>query len=195
MSINICVLRSGGEYNESHVHRLAKQVPDLVCLSDINIKGVETIKLNNNFKGWWSKLELFRPSIKEDLFYFDLDTLVLKMPAIPDKTTVLTDFGDKNVIASGLMFIKHEDKAVIWDNFIKDPQKAMDEHIKWKPSSPVGDGGFINRYYKHCQRWQNIAKVYSYKFHCLNGLPKDAEIVCFHGKPRPFDLNLDWMPK
>lgn len=184
--MNICVLKSGGEYNESHVYRLAEQVPDLVCLSDLKIKGIETIPLIYNWPRWWPKIELFRPDIKEDLFYLDLDTLVINMPVMPSVTTVLTDFGDKNVIASGLMFIKHEDKAVVCDNFIKDPQKAMSEHIKW----PAGDGGFINRFYNKCQRWQNVAHVYSWKYHCARGIPSDADIVCFHGRIRPWDVGL-----
>lgn len=186
MTTNICVLITGGEYNESHVYRLAEQVPDLVCLSNVKIKGIETIKLDYNWPTWWSKLELFRPDIQDDLMYFDLDTLVLRMPATPSFTTVLTDFGDKNVIATGLMFIKHEDKEPIWQNFIKDPEFSIRQHTKW----PVGDGGFINRFYNQCQRWQDIAKVYSWKYHCANGIPGDAEVVCFHGRPRPWDVGL-----
>lgn len=182
--MNICVLRLGGEFKPEHVQRLAKQVPDLVCLSDVNIKGVETIPLQYTWPKWWAKLELFRPDIEHDLFYLDLDTTVHNMPAMPDKTTVLTDFGDKSVIATGLMFIKHEDKAVIWNHFIANPHKAMSEHIKW----PAGDGGFINRFYHDKQRWQHIANVYSYKMHCGKGVPKDAHIVCHHGKPRPWDI-------
>lgn len=186
MALNICVLKSGGEYNESHVHRLAEQVPNLYCLTDTKIKGINTIPLQYDWPKWWSKLNLFSPLIKDDLFYFDLDTLVIKMPATPSITTVLTDFGDENVIASGLMYIKHEDKKVVWDAFIADPQKAMNDHIKW----PAGDGGFINRFYHKCQRWQDVAKVYSWKYHCAKGIPSDAEVVCFHGRIRPWNIGL-----
>lgn len=184
--MNICVLRSGGEYNESHVKRLAKQVPDLVCLSDVKIKGIETIPLNHDWPKWWCKIELFRPDIEDDLMYFDLDTLVINMPELPTQTTVLTDFGDSKVIASGLMFIKHEDKQIVWDSFTHNPAKAMFEHIKW----PAGDGGFINRFYNKCQRWQDIANVYSWKYHCARGIPADADIVCFHGRIRPWSVGL-----
>lgn len=186
MCTNICVLKSGGEYNAEHVHRLAKQVPTLVCLTDIKIVGIKTIPLMYEWRGWWSKLEMFRPDIKGDLFYIDLDTLVINMPVMPSVTTVLTDFGDSKVIASGLMFIKEADRAQVWDAFIANPEKAMNTHIKW----PAGDGGFINRFYNKCQRWQDIAKVYSWKYHCAKGIPSDADIICFHGKPRPWDIGL-----
>lgn len=190
MQINVCVLRSGGEYNESHVLRLSKQVPNLHCISDTDIEltknGIKVIKLECDWPKWWAKIFLFSPTIKDDLFYIDLDTLVIKMPEMPSVTTVLTDFGDKNVIASGLMYIKHEDKQVVWDAFIKDPQKAMSEHIKW----PAGDGGFINRFYNKCQRWQDVSNIYSWKYHCSRGIPSNADIVCFHGRIRPWDLGL-----
>ncbi len=186
MTINICVLKSGGEYNESHVYRLAEQVPDLYCLTDIKIKGIQTIPMQNNWPTWWSKMELFNPMIYEDLFYIDLDSLVIKMPEMPKETTVLTDFGDNKVIASGLMYIKHKDKQVVWDAFLDSPSKAINDHVKW----PAGDGGFLNKFYNKCQRWQNVAKVYSWKYHCQHGIPKDAEIICFHGKPRPWDIGL-----
>lgn len=184
--MNICVMQSGGDFNESHVHRLAKQVPDLVCLSDVNIKGVKTIKLDNKWPSWWCKMNMFSPKLKGDLFYFDLDTLVIKMPDIPTETTVLTDFGDKNVIGSGLMFLKEDDRVQVWEDWIKDPLSNMKAHVKW----PAGDQGFLLKYYRNAQRWQDIAKVYSWKVHCGKGIPSDAEVICFHGKPRPWDIGL-----
>lgn len=186
MTTNICVLKSGGEYNESHVYRLAKQLPNLVCISDIKIDGIETIPMANNWPTWWSKLHLFSPLIKGDLFYIDLDSLVIKMPVMPTETTVLTDFGDSNVIASGLMFLKEADRAQVWDEWIKSPKSHMNAHIKW----PAGDGGFLNRFYNNCQRWQDVSNVYSWKYHCAKGIPQDAEVVCWHGKPRPWDVGL-----
>lgn len=184
MQTNICVLKSGGDFKPEHVQRLAKQVPDLVCLSDVEIQGVKTIPLEYEWPKWWSKINLFSPYLQGDLFYIDLDSTVINMPVMPDVTTVLTDFGDNNVIATGLMYIKQDDKAIVWDNFIANPNKAMSEHISW----PSGDGGFINKFYYDKQRWQDIAKVYSYKVHCGKGYPSDAEIICHHGKPRPWEL-------
>ena len=35
---------------------------------------------------------------------------------------------------------------------------------------------------------QNIVKTYSYKLHCKDGVPEDASVVCFHGKPRPHEI-------
>lgn len=186
MITNICVMQSGGEFNASHVHRLAKQVPNLVCLSDIKIPGIKTIQLDNKWPSWWCKMNMFSPKLKGDLMYFDLDTLIVKMPAMPSVTTVLTDFGDSNVIGSGLMFLKEADKAQVWNDWLDNPKAHINAHIKW----PAGDQGFLLKYYKNAQRWQDVANVYSWKYHCAKGVPKDADVVCFHGKPRPWDIGV-----
>lgn len=131
-------------------------------------------------------MEMFRPDIKGDLFYVDLDTTVIKMPFMPGRTTVLTDLGDARYIGSGMMFLKDKDRERIWKEWIKDPVKHMAAHTKW----PWGDQGFLLPFLKGSQRWQNLIKVYSYKIHCNRGIPADADVVCFHGKPRPWDIGL-----
>ena len=182
--MNICVLRSGGDFGPEHVQRLARQMPDLHALSDVPIEGVPTIPLQYDWPTWWAKMELFRPDIKGDLFFADLDTLILTMPQLPCVDTVLTDLGDPKVIGSGLMYLTEATRAVIWGQWIKSPQAHMDAHIKW----PAGDQGFLLKFLRGAQRWQSIARVYSWKIHCKKGIPKDAEVVCFHGKPRPWDI-------
>lgn len=182
---NICVLRSGGDFTPEHVQRLAGMVPDLWCLSDYEIDGIKTIRLQHDWQGFWAKMELFRPDIEGDLFYFDLDTTVYNLPPAPDQTTVLRDFRKGHLIGSGLMFLKEAERSRVWNGFIDNPAKAIKANrsgLRW------GDQGFLMDYYRESQRWQDIAKVYSYKYHCLEGVPSDADIVCFHGNPRPWDV-------
>jgi len=186
MVTNICVLRSGGDFKPEHVVRLSKQVKDLVCLSDVEIEGVKTIPLQYDWPHWWAKMELYRPDIQGDLLYFDLDTLVINMPPIPERDCVLRDFGDSGVIGSGMMYLTEYRRSVIWKAWIQDPNKAMSSHVAW----PSGDQGFIFPYLRNALRWQNITKVYSWKYHCAKGIPADADVVCFHGKPRPWDVGL-----
>lgn len=187
MVTNLCVLRSGGDFKPEHVQRLAKQVPELVCLSDVPVEGVKTIPLLYGWPGWWSKLEIFRPNIEGDVFYLDLDTLVQRMPAMPEVTTVLSDFRKQHLMASGLMFIKQEDKAAIWEAFTADPEKHMRECTKWPR---WGDQGFLHDFLKDAQRWQKVIKVCSYKFHCKPDISNKWDVVCFHGQPRPWDIGL-----
>ena len=62
----------------------------------------------------------------------------------------------------------------------------------------VGDQNLIRMWLKSQQRgWVKVQDqelgVYSYKVHCENGLPKDARVVCFHGKPYIQDVKDEWV--
>lgn len=80
-----CVLKSGGIYTAEWVDRLRIMVErhlslahNFVCLSDMDVPGIETIPLVHQWPGWWSKLELFGPALwdVERALYLDLDVLV-----------------------------------------------------------------------------------------------------------------------
>jgi len=188
----VCVLRSGGEYGPEHVRWLARQVPGLVCLSDVPVPGVETAPLKHGWPGWWSKLELFGPAIDGDILYFDLDTVVLKPPELPGRTTVLRDFYFPRLMNSSLMYVAQADKAAIWEAFIKSPEQHM---ARCTTRTCWGDQGFLQDHIGTAPKWQDGgARVYSYKVHCRHGLPADADVVCFHGQPRPWSSGAAWVP-
>ncbi len=188
MVVNVCVLRSGGDYGPEHVRWLAKQVPGLVCLSDVRVDGVETVPMRYGFPSWWAKCELFSDAFDDDLMYFDLDTVVLDVPKV-ERTTVLRDFYYPETMGSGLMYIAQADKARVWDAFMERPSLHM------RRCCIGGDQQFLQDHIGGAQKWQDVAHVYSYKAHCLDGLPADAQVVCFHGRPRPWHIAADWVPK
>ena len=193
--IPVTVLRSGGEYEARHVRWLAKQVPGLVCLSDTRVQGVLTVPLRYDWPKWWPKMELFSDAIDGDLLHIDLDTVVLGSLDAFDvrRTTMLSDFYRPHLLASGLMYIKQEDKAAIWAAFLSDPKGHMKRHDRFPL---IGDQGFLNGRIK-AARWQDVlpGQVASYKVHCHNGPPPTAKVVCFHGQPRPWGVRHNWIPR
>lgn len=195
----ILVLKSGGEFKTSHVLDLIDQIGpqyQIKVLSDISIKDVDTIPLKYNWPGWFSKMELFRPDIKGDFLYMDLDTIVrdnnldcfFNLP----KSFMLSDFYFPQRPASGVMFLKEEDRKVVWDKWIENPE----ENIKY--CGVYGDQKFIGEVIPHSGRfkWPDIVSYKAHirypnqgKFEKGNGsVPKGAKIICFHGKPRPWEL-------
>ena len=193
--VKATVLRSGGIYTPAHVQWLAQQVTGLVCLSDVKIPGVETISLRFGWPRWWPKMELFSDIIDDDILFFDLDTVIVGDIDCLNvgRTTCLRDFYHHDMLASGLMYIRNEDKRAIWKAFTKNP--AL--HIKCHCGMPkLGDQGFLNGRLK-ADRWQDVlpGKIVSYKVHCRNGVPPGASVVCFHGKPKPWDITRDWIPQ
>ena len=205
----VCVLRSGGVYKPSHVHELQRQVSmhlpsaDFFCMSDVQVDGVEVIPLAHGWPGWWSKMNLFHPSIRGDLLYIDLDTVIvgdLSDLASLGRTTMLSDFYYHERPASGLMYLTESDRAKVWASWIADPKTAMHKCMRH------GDQQFIGEVLHHAQRFQDVlpGRVVSYKVHVAKGLnkrsigdgtvPVGASVVCFHGRPRPWHLKAEWVP-
>lgn len=199
------VLKSGGIYTPKHVDVLAKQILSnsprhipVRCLTDVKSLLDDSWleyacqPLLYNFPGWWSKMEIFRPDIKGDILYFDLDTVVLaslRDIAKVDKLTLLRDFyrdGTRRPegLGSGMMFLPEADRVEVWNAFTANPKRAMME------CATGGDQMFLERFYlQKAQRWQDVVpgQIASYKVHCKQGVPLDARVVCAHGKPKLWD--------
>ena len=188
-SVNVCVLRSGGDYGPEHVRWLARQVPDLVCLSDVPVPGVDTVRMRYGFPSWWSKIELLSNAFDGDLMYYDLDTVVLAPLPKVDRTTVLRDFYYPETMGSGLMYIAQADKARVFEDFMRSPSLHMRRH------TVGGDQAFLQQHIGDAQKWQDVAKVVSFKAHCQEGVPEGTQVVCFHGLPRPWHVVADWIPR
>lgn len=198
----VCVLRSGGEYRPEHARRLARMVPGLVCLSDMEVRGVPTIRLRHDWPGWWAKMELFRPDIDGDLFYLDLDTTIagkIDDLATVGRTTMLSDFYWPDRPASGVMYLTEDDRRKVWGRWMISPAANMARYRR------DGDQGFIGSVLPDARRWQGDfpGRIVSYKadiaargmpgFHDKrskgNGtVPAGASVICFHGRPRPWDV-------
>lgn len=186
------------EFNESHVHALKKQVDKWApfstfeCLTDKLIEGIDCKPLVHNWPGWWSKMELFSPSMKGDFLFMDLDTvLVGSLEDIEgtSKLTMLRDFYRDGVklkegLGGGLMYLTEESRSDPWEYFSKHPASYMRTYAR-------GEQHLLERYYMgHAERWQDKlpGQVVSWKVHCQNGVPENARVICMHGKPRPWEV-------
>ncbi len=206
MKAIITVLKTGGEYNENHVEWLQRQIGrTIICITDSTkpMKNVITEPMKYNWPKWWAKMEIFHPDVYHgDFLYTDLDTVFLK--GCPEwdlmHTTVLADMYGQDHMNSGLMYIKHGDKFAIWREWLRNPDAWMKKYH--------GDQDFLNQYWNDKPRLQDIKplKVVSYKADILKesistgkrldrGDLSTANIVVFHGQPRPWDVNHVWIPK
>lgn len=76
--------RDRPRYNALWVERLRAMVArnlsiphHFICLSNVELPGIDRIPLQHDWPGWWSKIELFGPSIQaERIIYLDLDVLI-----------------------------------------------------------------------------------------------------------------------
>lgn len=193
----VTVLRTGGDFTAGHVWALAAQLEnamgasDFICLSDDpSVPGYEPLR--HDWPGWWAKMEMFR--LRGPCLYMDLDTIVAG-PLVPllrvaegcFSLTVLRDFNpNQRELGTGLMAWSG-DMSALYRRFAADPEG----HIAAN-STPAwwGDQGFMERQPEPRVYWQDEAPgmVVSWKKHCPNGrIPAGARVICFHGKPRPWD--------
>ena len=196
----VCVMKSGGDFDGSYVKHLERSIftnvsgfNQFVCLTDDpSIQGpfIKTVPLEHGWRGWWSKIELFRPGLFEpgrSILYIDLDTVITRdithlFGAVDCDLVLLRDFyRPQTHRATGMMGWTSGEFHQIYHEFKQDAQLLMRKFRS--------DQEFIHQFIPttRVRFWQDEfpGHVVSYKVHCKTGLPGDAHVVCFHGKPRP----------
>lgn len=202
-SVNIVlVLKSGGDFRigdayllTSHINKYwnSKIRPNIYCYTDTVDEEVKVVGLtirplpNSQWRGWWSKMNLFSEQLKElrPFLYMDLDTAIINYinPLIPpddmqDKFITLRDFYRPKKLASGLMWIPDT--------------KAIDYvYEKWLNNKKPfrGDQDFIESVAKPDIYWQDIFQgeyITTFKPNRKWRMeqPITSAVVCFHGTPR-----------
>jgi hypothetical protein len=203
----ICVLKSGGVYDVQYVERLYNScnrnitIPyKFTCLSDISqdefSNNINVIPLQNDLRGWWSKIEMFKIdnfSSCKNLF-FDLDTVIINnidffFDSIV-KFSGLEDFYRPQEMGSGVLLWYGNSGRRIYTEFMKSPNT----HIA---NNRYGDQEFISDIMTNNSGYlQTIFpnKIISYKKHYLksknNVIQSNvSSVICFHGQPKPHNCN------
>ena len=185
-----CVLRSGGVYDGQWVMKLKRGVArhisephEFVCLTDMAVP-CETRPLRNpEWKGWWSKINLFSEFKEGRTLYFDLDTVVVgSLDAIARHAHTFTmahEYYRPHMMCS---------TAMAWDgdySFISAAFAASHAALSRKYDQGmrprIGDQAFIEDQLKE-------AGVEA-------APPQAASAVAFHGRPKPNDISHGWVPQ
>ena len=201
----LTVLRSGGPvYDQSWVIALQRGIRehlssqyDFACLTDLhdlNILGVRTIPLKNDWPGWWSKVEMFSPDnpFAGPVLYMDLDTLPIgpldDLAAYTGPLATLSDFYQLKEMASGVLaFTPNKRTAGIYQKFAKNAKEIMRRHT-----------GRSDHWYRKVMgrtaRLQDLfpRQIVSLKVHAKHGAPGGSRLVAGHGRPRLKDRSAGW---
>lgn len=193
------VLRSGGPYDLQYVRRLkagvARHLPvphRFTCLTDTGHE--DAVPLDHDWPRWWGKIELFRPGLfpeRELVLYLDLDTVVVRdlsfLAHYNGEGAVLADlYQPARMIGTGAVLWRAGAAWThrVWSEFTATPDRIMRQHTARMDK-------YLLRHMAPLQRLQDLypGRFVSYKRHVRGrGLPEDAAVICFHGKPRPADL-------
>lgn len=163
------------------------------CLADRKIEGVLTTIPDTPWPGWWSKLLLFKYAKGQNL-YLDLDVVVTGSldGLVSEELSLPLNWArsghggfQSSVMSWGLKY------PALWQNF--NPSKLA------RP-----EGGNCGRYQGLWGDQEYItltlgniinpmSGICSYKYHCSQGVPKGMKVVCFHGSPKPSEVNDPWV--
>lgn len=203
----VCVLKTGGDYTPDYVRRLRDGVARnitipyrFLCLSDIEVP-CERIPLRHGWKGWWSKIEVFREDVPTPALFMDLDTVIVDN--LDAAATLPFDFSMMDVAEhkhhrcgnSGVMWLG-KPQTHVYEKFLENPDgwiKFLAENAK---DRYMGDQGFISECFEDIPRINDhLPKfVQSYKYHrCRGQWPKGCSIVAFGGHPRPHEVHKGWV--
>ena len=209
-------LEHGAEYVNKLYAMVKKNttIPhEFVCLTD-DVEGlnedIKTILLPEWIKGWYAKLYLFKHGLfteeklaffdmdslagkvneADRIVFFDLDTLIIdnidELLEYKGEFAALDDFYVPGRFATGVMLFEAGKHSEIWDEW----------YSTKKTDYALGDMEFINnlnqgRYTNRLPRLQKLfkGKFCSYKEHCRPYPPDGTSVVCFHGLPRPHEVN------
>lgn len=192
-----CVLRSGGPYDASYVERLERGVAEhltgheFVCLSDVPVPCTR-IPLRTDWPRNWAKIELFTPGLFDGpVMFIDLDTDVVgdlsEIASYSGPFAMIDDWLHPRFGASGVMLWHETAKSrTVYESFKGSYPGALESfrrdqrwiHMSvdgWDPLRELYPGQIVSRW---CE--------------CIDEVPQDARLVCWHGTPRPHEI--DWAP-
>jgi len=178
---------------------VAKHLPlehRFVCMSNVEVP-CERIPLENNWEGWWSKIELFRPGLfSGQVLYLDLDTVIVGSlePLLEFGSLPFIGLRAFNPLKSSI--ISYMGSAILtWKTNGSFDFLYNEFDFQEHSSEFTGDQDYISamlyRRKIKLAHWQVLVPgIYSYKRHIRKGtkLKDDPRIICFHGNPRPHTL-------
>ena len=194
--LNFVCLKAGNVFGPEYVNLLRDMVlrnlsidtiDRFICITDDRIgldDGIEIIDLPSDLETWWGKLYMF----KKDLFtsgdrmvFMDLDTVITgRLDTIfkyQGKLAALRDFYKPSELASGIL-LWEAGSQTIWEDWEADG----------KPRNEIGDQWWIGKYQADFLQDLYPNKFVSFKGDCQISPPSDAAVICFHGLPRPHQI-------
>lgn len=186
-----CVLWQGGDsqYHPLHVQRLQRQIAPFapehrfVCLTNAphweRTDGIERIPLQENWPGWWSKLELFRPGLFTDrVLYLDLDVEIVgdlrPLIGYSSSFVAIKDFIYPTLNSSVMAFDPGAGSAAFSRAAVGEYRGDQD----WITEALPGADTFPKNW---CISYRGQAKQF--------GIPKETKVVIYHGSPKPWQVD------
>jgi hypothetical protein len=213
------VLKTGGDFGTDYVIALYNACKRNItfadfcftCLTDdpellnADLKGINAVFLVVGWKGWWSKFSVF--TVKGATIYFDLDTVIVgnidkyveEVMELKENEFIgvkafnpMRNRVERTMFNSGVMGW-NGDHGYVLENF--DYKRDSEDKKYCGDQDRISE--ILRENYIDIKYWQDLTLgLHSYKRHIKtndNRLIRGSKIICFHGQPRPRDMELTWV--
>lgn len=191
----ICVnhgnyLGMGAEYVRKLACGIHQNYKGEYSFNQLSENGYARLQIPAERKGWWAKMALFEPGRfpkGERCVYFDLDTIITgdltDLMEYDGPFAGLRDVWQPGQLGSGIMSWTAGELDHVWKAW-QDAGCPTDD--------PRGDQAWIGKHMPTAIRLQDVlpGQLVSWKAQCRDGVPADARVVFYHGKPRPHETEL-----
>ncbi len=170
-----------------------------ICFTDTPVN-CEYVLLETDWPLWWGKMEIYK-NMPGPTLILDLDTVILRKFEMTAEEQLHSyvmrhftrdGFRAPEELACGVMFTTEEFRRKVYAHFSADPAKYIAE-------VRGDDQAYFKKYWnKDLRRFQDYFpdQFISFKLNYhQNGMTEDATFMVFHGLPRPWDVDLPWIPK
>lgn len=140
------------------------------------------------------RVRLFDLDLADRMVSMDIDGVVTG-PLDPlvdrDESFVIWNYPIKAVIpyCGSMWMVRRDAHRNVWTDLLTDEFHAVKD---WKHGS---DQVWFCRKLPKAATWGVADGMYSYRNHCQSRLPSGARVVWFHGRPKPWEVDHDWVPR
>lgn len=160
-----------------------------VCFADREIDGVETVALDPCWRWNLNKLALFRPDngLEGRVLALDLDTVPIgsldEIASYDGTFAMCESFGQPGKCGGSILSFEAGEMEWLYDKVRRNPKfwgRLTDGSERMLYRQCLKDPDFLQDHVP--------GQIVSYKWHCREGIPDNARIICFHGVPRPHEI-------
>ncbi len=169
----LILVKQGDKYSNKHVRVLRQQAKETSGLDTIVLGDSEgdDIRLKYGLKGFWAKMELFRPDIPRPFIYVDLDSFILgDIIQLLGEHLVCRQWHEGLVVQSSIMAV-NKYMPEVWETFAYDMEY-------WQKLS--GDEEYLEKF-----KWNFIQDKFDLMvgdYNSLNRLAPVTRVVTFPGR-------------
>ncbi len=202
--LTVWAVLNGTKYQDEDAHILKGMVDRNLlqphrfrCLSDRPIDGIDCLIPAEQWPGWWMKTLLFRYADGFNL-YLDLDVVIVGNldGLVSERLSMPANWAQSGHggCQSSVMAWGH-DYSVLPDLFNVNELEAPEGGNCGRYHGLWGDQEFITLHLGNPGDGtvEPMHGIVSYKYHARNGLPEGAKVVCFHGEPKPGQVQDAWV--